>query len=151
MHTARAGITGFEADSFFMSRNIIGELPEPGCLTFCLGFAQHRRLERLIFSSWRKVLSDSQENEPLPLFDSPPFDMVSTPIINCRKAWRSKNKNVLLEKAIGEISSELICPYPPGVPMVIPGEVLDEKRISWLIGQKAIWPDQIPSEIKILA
>lgn len=35
-------------------------------------------------------------------------------------------------EAVGRISAELLCPYPPGVPLAIPGEVLQHKTIQEL-------------------
>lgn len=35
--------------------------------------------------------------------------------------------------AINRISAELLCPYPPGVPLAIPGEVLTEQTVQDLL------------------
>ena len=35
-------------------------------------------------------------------------------------------------EAVGRVSAELLCPYPPGVPLAIPGEVLQEETIQQL-------------------
>ncbi|MEY3750463.1 MAG: Orn/Lys/Arg decarboxylase family 1, partial [Cyanobacteriota bacterium] len=48
LHTAALGINGLEADAWLMQRGVIAELPEPGCLTFCLGLAPPRRLAWLL-------------------------------------------------------------------------------------------------------
>lgn len=33
-------------------------------------------------------------------------------------------------EAVNRISAELLCPYPPGVPLAIPGEVLTEQVVQ---------------------
>lgn len=38
-------------------------------------------------------------------------------------------KEILLEMAAGEISGDFINLYPPGIPLLVPGEVIDENRI----------------------
>lgn len=43
--------------------------------------------------------------------------------------YRSRN-TVSLEEAIGCISAEYIIPYPPGIPLLIPGERIDEFMIE---------------------
>ena len=53
--------------------------------------------------------------------------------------------------SIGEISGELICPYPPGIPMFLPGEEFTRDRVDWLLEQKTLWHDQIPSRIRVVA
>lgn len=37
-----------------------------------------------------------------------------------------------LERAVGKTVAEVIAPYPPGVPVVSPGEVIDEKILAYL-------------------
>ena len=35
-------------------------------------------------------------------------------------------------EAVGRVSAELLCPYPPGVPLAVPGEVLQHETIQEL-------------------
>jgi arginine/lysine/ornithine decarboxylase len=37
-----------------------------------------------------------------------------------------------LGTALGKIAAAPIAPYPPGVPVAAPGEVLDEKNLAYL-------------------
>ncbi len=37
-----------------------------------------------------------------------------------------------LERAVGKTAAEVIAPYPPGVPVVAPGEVISEKILAYL-------------------
>jgi lysine decarboxylase len=43
---------------------------------------------------------------------------------------------VSAEKSVGRISADLIAPYPPGVAVVAPGEVLTEQIVSGLKASK---------------
>tara|TARA_B100001250_G_scaffold351500_1_gene323711 strand:+ start:456 stop:593 length:138 start_codon:yes stop_codon:yes gene_type:complete len=45
----------------------------------------------------------------------------------------------------------MICPYPPGIPLLIPGEILDEERVDWLIEQRCFWPEQIPDFVRVIS
>ena len=56
-----------------------------------------------------------------------------------------------LKDAFGRISVERVCPYPPGIPLLIPGEILDEARVDWLIEQKCFWPEQIPDFVRVIS
>jgi len=40
---------------------------------------------------------------------------------------------VTCSEAAGRVSAELLCPYPPGVPVAIPGELLQEQTIQQLL------------------
>jgi arginine decarboxylase len=37
-----------------------------------------------------------------------------------------------VEKAAGRVAAEQITPYPPGIPAVIPGELLNEAVVDYL-------------------
>ena len=78
-------------------------------------------------------------------------EIVSKPYKPCASSWGSNFEKVNLKDSIGRVSVEMVCPYPPGIPMVIPGEVLDERRVSWLIEQISLWPEQIPSQIRVVS
>jgi lysine decarboxylase len=41
------------------------------------------------------------------------------------------------DKAVGRISADLIAPYPPGVAVVAPGEVLTQQIVDGLSASKA--------------
>ena len=45
-------------------------------------------------------------------------DVVLTP----REAFLRGRRRVPMAEAIGEVSAEQFCPYPPGVPLLAPGE-----------------------------
>jgi arginine/lysine/ornithine decarboxylase len=40
-------------------------------------------------------------------------------------------------EAVGQASAELLCPYPPGVPLVFPGELVTQEAINALRAAKA--------------
>lgn len=48
-------------------------------------------------------------------------------ILSPREAFFSETKTILWEQAVGNIAGELIAPYPPGIPLVCPGERLTEE------------------------
>ena len=39
-------------------------------------------------------------------------------------------KEVKLEQCLGKISKDFITPYPPGIPLVLPGEEISEEVLS---------------------
>lgn len=49
-----------------------------------------------------------------------------------RQARFAREKRTRLGQALGKISADPIAPYPPGVPVVAPGEVLTEKILDYL-------------------
>lgn len=49
-----------------------------------------------------------------------------------REALFAVHRSVALEDSEGEISAEQIAPYPPGIPVIAPGERIDKKHLSYL-------------------
>jgi arginine decarboxylase len=59
----------------------------------------------------------------------PPIpDMALTP----REAFTSDHVEVPFSKSAGRICAEVITPYPPGIPIICPGERIDEDTIEYL-------------------
>ena len=151
LHTSKYGLSGIEVDKKFIKKRIIGELPEPGTLTFCLGFSSHNGLEKRFLRIWNEILASSLNQPKFTLFSRPPFNIVSKPCKPCSFAWGSNFEKVSLKDSVGRISVEMVCPYPPGIPLLIPGEILDEARVDWLVEQRSIWPEQIPDFVRVIS
>jgi lysine decarboxylase len=150
LHTAAMGINGLVADGWLMERGVIGELPEPGTLTFCLGMQPPAWLE------WRLprqlvALRRALGGAPLPRFSAPPLPLVASPAMPLGQAWRSPAIGLPLADAVGRIAAEPLCPYPPGIPLLVPGERIDRDRAAWLVAQQALWPGQIADTVKVVA
>ena len=53
-------------------------------------------------------------------------------ILNWHEAEELKRELVELDDSIGRISAESLVPYPPGVPLVLPGEEITSEIISYI-------------------
>ena len=53
-------------------------------------------------------------------------------ILTPRQAFFAPHCQVPLEAAVGKIAAETITPYPPGVPLICPGEVIDKPVLECL-------------------
>jgi arginine/lysine/ornithine decarboxylase len=53
--------------------------------------------------------------------------------ISPRDAYFSGTRTIPFALATGEISAELVHPYPPGIPMLTPGEVITPEKIVFLL------------------
>jgi lysine decarboxylase len=49
-----------------------------------------------------------------------------------REAFFAKNETVAATAAAGRISAELVAPYPPGVPVLAPGELITAEALAAL-------------------
>jgi arginine/lysine/ornithine decarboxylase len=54
------------------------------------------------------------------------------PLMTLREAFFAKTELVKPRDAVGRVSAELVTPYPPGIPAVVPGEVHTEATVDYL-------------------
>ena len=66
--------------------------------------------------------------------------------INPRDAFYSEKKKVKLEESIGKVSGEYIIPYPPGISLISPGEIITQEIITYI--QEGVKNGMIVSGIK---
>ena len=67
---------------------------------------------------------------PCPAFPPPPEPPER--VLSPRQALFAPGKDLPLDRAEGEIAAAPIAPYPPGVPVVAPGERIEKKTIAYL-------------------
>ena len=53
-------------------------------------------------------------------------------VLSPREAFFAKNETVTAAAAIGRVSAELVAPYPPGVPVLAPGELITADAVAAL-------------------
>lgn len=71
-------------------------------------------------------LTRGEAPAPLP---SPP---AANPVKSVRQAWFSVRKTVPLAEAAGAVCARPVTPYPPGIPILWPGEEIERKHIEFL-------------------
>jgi arginine decarboxylase len=75
---------------------------------------------------------------PRPTQTSLSWSIVPTVALSMRDAYFADTEFVSADQAIGRVSADLIAPYPPGVAVVAPGEVLTAEIVTGLsVTQKA--------------
>ena len=68
---------------------------------------------------------------------SPAWSVVPQMAVPPREAFFSPNETVTADAAIGRVSAELVAPYPPGIPVLAPGEVITGDALAALRAAKA--------------
>ncbi|MYA90663.1 MAG: lysine decarboxylase, partial [Synechococcus sp. SB0663_bin_10] len=69
-----------------------------------------------------------------------------------RTAWFGPSRRLPLKEAVGHVVAEAVTPYPPGIPLLLPGERLDEERCAWLLHSRHLWqhPGGMLDTVKVL-
>ena len=75
---------------------------------------------------------NSHRGTPRPIEILPAFSIEPEVVVTPREAFFSGYEVVEAKDAVGRVSAEMICPYPPGVPVLSPGERITEAALSAL-------------------
>jgi len=134
IRTSQFGLTGFEADQWLrQKRNIIAELPNLHNLTFMITIGNlDQDISNLVEALGLLVQQADKSIEiPLPLLPT----LAQDPLyISPREAFFCSSETIAYSSAIGRISGDLICPYPPGIPLIMPGERITQAHLEYLTG-----------------
>ena len=116
---------GYEAERLLQEHGIWPEMADRGHVVFIVtGADSMEDLDRLERALEKLDLQRDTDTYPVP----PQPEIVLRP----RQALFASTKTVSLEESEGCISACQIAPYPPGVPVVAPGEVISKKHLAYL-------------------
>lgn len=126
------GINGNRLEEMLMEKGIFIELVSGNMVMCMTGIGNvradyDRLLEALreIAACREIVVSESEPKQPKALVK-----------IFEKKAIPTEKVCVPLESAAGLVCAQSIIPYPPGIPIICPGEVLDEELIDYIIERR---------------
>ncbi|GAB4283450.1 MAG: aminotransferase class I/II-fold pyridoxal phosphate-dependent enzyme [Oscillatoriaceae cyanobacterium] len=128
------GLTGYEADELLQKMGVTAELPSWGHLTFIISLGNTPAdIQQLVhsFSQLASVSVSPSPRPPVPPSPPPPVSP-SPPPLSPREAFFAAREVVPAERAVGRISTEIVCPYPPGIPILMPGEIISQGAIDFL-------------------
>ncbi|MBE9045040.1 aminotransferase class I/II-fold pyridoxal phosphate-dependent enzyme [Pleurocapsales cyanobacterium LEGE 10410] len=131
---AKLGITGFEADEILHERlGVTCELPLLQHLTFIISPGNSTEdIQKLIQAcqilSRTKVNSHNAKRSP----KGQPLAISYQSIISPREAYFAATETIPMSEADNRLCGELICPYPPGIPLLMPGEMITTEAIEYL-------------------
>ena len=132
-------VTGFElSDILFHKYNIECELVNEESVLFLTGIGTEKnklkKLEKALFEIAAdniKIIIEDKTKKPYIL---PEPRVRYTPA----SVWGKPSKEVELKYSLSRVSMELITDYPPGIPILLPGEVIRKEHIDYLADKKKI-------------
>ena len=134
INVSQLGITGYEADEILCEQGVICELPLLKHLTFIISLGNRAEdIEQLgkaiaqLSNSHGTPTSSAHSMTTLSWLGNLPELQLSP-----RKAHFAATETIALGQAGDHISGELICPYPPGIPILMPGEIITQDAIAYL-------------------
>jgi lysine decarboxylase len=131
------GLSGVDVEKELQKANIRVEMADRDTIVFLATLADSAEdftvLEYALVPILKKLQGPTRQTQT-----SLSWSVVPTVAISMRDAYFADTEFVSATAAIGRISADLIAPYPPGVAVVAPGELLTEQIINGLAAtQKA--------------
>lgn len=130
---SRLGLSGFRADEILhRTLGVTAEFPTLRHLTFILSLGNTEKdILHLVEACQVLAQQYCQTGKLLtsPALVQPPL---APPERSPREAFFSGTETVSIHQAIERVSAELICPYPPGIPVLLPGERITPAAIEFL-------------------
>ncbi len=128
------GLDGYTADEIFTQRfGVIAELPTLRHLTFIVSIGNTQEdISQLIHAFEQLTQMESVSSFVKPLINEINLPSIEVPERSPREAFFAPQDSVPIHESVGRISSETICPYPPGIPLILPGDRITEAAISQL-------------------
>ncbi|WP_375090817.1 aminotransferase class I/II-fold pyridoxal phosphate-dependent enzyme [Peribacillus sp. RS7] len=126
-------LSGFELQQLCETKGIFTELADPNnllmilpLLTMSTDFPFHEIVQNI-----KSATKDRTGNGEADLGVSWPEGRSMTGLEMPYSVMKhSKSRPVLLRKAIGKVSAEMVIPYPPGIPLIMSGEMITPEHIT---------------------
>lgn len=127
VHVRAKGLSGITARAFLKERSgIVPEMADQHNVVFLLTPGDDQEaIERLVAGF--ELLA--QEGIKEGAIAQPPFPQTA---LSPRQALTGIRRLVPLQEAAGEVAGSLVVPYPPGIPLLVPGDAIGKEQIEYL-------------------
>lgn len=126
------GASGVEIESLLIEAGIRVEMADRDTLVFLATLADTEEDFTKLAQTLIGILK-SVADTPRPSATALSWSVIPQVSISMRDAYFADTELVGAANAIGRVSADLIAPYPPGVAVIAPGELLTEEIVSGLI------------------
>ena len=121
------GIDGLHLEELLMKQGIFVELVT-GNIVMCMTGIGNKRydFDRLL-SALREIASNRQIT-----INSAPAKQLLTQKKLVQKPLPRQKERIKLKEAAGGVCASSIIPYPPGIPVICPGEIIDQEILNYV-------------------
>lgn len=131
IHVKRLGLSGYQVESILRKKhNIQIELSDIYNIMAIITLGDREEDIDMLVKALRRVASECKMENEKKVFSAP---LKPKMVVSPRDAHYSSKKTVKLEESIGEISGEMIMAYPPGIPVICPGEKVSKDVIDYVL------------------
>jgi arginine/lysine/ornithine decarboxylase len=134
INVSKLGISGFHALDILDQRyNVQSEMATLYNVLELVTIGNDKKdLDRLVNAIESIAKDNSLEKDLRVNLKDPPVPSIPKSVLTPRKAFFSITEKVPFYASIGRICAEIISPYPPGIPILAPGEIITEEIVEYL-------------------
>ena len=137
LQLAPIGADGIALEKLLLEKNISLELADRDTLVPVVTVADDEEAVMLLQKSLVEAVATTGQGAPRPLVAAMSWRAQPQPVMSPRAAFFAPHERVSAEAAIGRVSAELIAPYPPGIPVLAPGELVTADLLEGLRSEAA--------------
>jgi arginine/lysine/ornithine decarboxylase len=147
------GISGYQAADWLRARRqITVGLSDHRRIVAIFTVADDERTASVLVDALRELTKAAERMKSPPAVDLPrPDELALRTVMLPRDAFFGETEQVGVAKAVGRVAAEMISPYPPGAPALVPGEVITKEVLDYLRSGLAAGmqlPDPADSELE---
>ncbi|HZF89064.1 ornithine decarboxylase [Streptomyces sp.] len=149
------GISGMQAAEWLRTHRHVDVGGSDTCrISASITYADDDTTEQILLDALRALVekAESIERQPWVHLPEPPVLELEQAMLP-RDAFFAPVEHVPVERAAGRISAEMVSPYPPGVPVIAPGEVITAEVLDYLrsgVEHGVLIPDAADSSVRTL-
>ncbi|MGW0189298.1 aminotransferase class I/II-fold pyridoxal phosphate-dependent enzyme [Streptomyces sp. NPDC003362] len=149
------GISGMQAAEWLRTHRHVDLGGSDTCrISASITYADDDTTEQILLDALRALVekADSIERQP-PVRLPEPSALELEQAMLPRAAFFAPVEHVPAERAAGRVSAEMISPYPPGVPVIAPGEVITSEVLDYLrsgVEHGVLIPDAADPSVRTL-
>jgi arginine/lysine/ornithine decarboxylase len=129
------GLTGYEVEEMMRQRfHIQPEMSDLMSVVCLISVADDQQsIDRLV-DAFETMSSERDTRQHSTMLIRSAGTMIAPGVqaLSPREAFFARTREVPLSEAAGEISAELVIPYPPGIPVLAPGEIIQQAKLDYL-------------------
>ncbi len=137
VNLSKYGLSGYEVEKILLnSYNIQVELSDLFNILILVTVGDRKRDLKRFVKAIKDIIKKVKNGDIKPnsvlrkLTEYPDWPEL---VISPREAYTAKSREISIKDSVGKISTELITTYPPGIPIIIPGERITKQIADYIL------------------
>ncbi|MEA5577435.1 aminotransferase class I/II-fold pyridoxal phosphate-dependent enzyme [Anabaena sp. UHCC 0451] len=133
VNVSELGLTGFAAEDMLNEMGVTPEFSSLQNLTFIISLGNKKSDIEVLVQGLKKLPQIPQLKGQYKICKYRNDAMIDNILcISPREAFFANSETIPSEKTVDRICAENVCPYPPGIPVLMPGEIIKKPALEYL-------------------